>query len=134
MSKKSPEPSTKLDVIHDNIINALLKKGIINDKHEILDKEAFVSFITSIKKAREEEFAATEKDGVVIDQYAYNLLGTEIEYLHNMLTQMTVAPSTSESPYPNPENLESYFQRKDERKKQQSRLGKFMGKLFKRDR
>ena len=82
----------KINDVKEYIEARLLKAGIIDNELNILDKKAFVEFINLRRKELESQLKECEKDGVVIDQYKYNLLNTEWIYLGNMEKHMTVDP------------------------------------------
>ena len=110
---KTREPNTKIENIQEIIVSELLKDGIINEKNEILDKKAFLRFIDEKKQEIQPELDDTIKDGVVIDQYSYNILGTAMEYLDKMAEQMSTKPSYIGTLYSIKDNLEERIEQKE---------------------
>lgn len=126
------EPNTKLDNIHENVTNELLHAGIIDDKNNILDQKAFLKFIEMRKQKLQPQLDAAEKDGVVIDQYAFNLLSSEMQYLEDMQEQMSVNPSHG-SAYPTKDSLDSYFKKQEQKKEQRVAQGNWLHRIFGRN-
>lgn len=126
------EPNSKLDDVQENTIAELLKSGIINDKDEILDKEAFVKFIDARMKKLDSMIESTIKDGVVVDQYTNNLLETEYGYLKEMKKQMAVKPFSG-SAYPSTDHMEEYFKKQEQKKEQRVAQGNWLHRLFGRN-
>ena len=125
------EPNSKLDNIYEFIQKSLLNAGIINDKNEILDEKAFLNFIEKREKQLAPKFDATMKEGVVIDQYTFDDIGTELKILEKMRKQKTVTPA-SESPYPEAQKVEEYFETKNNQKATSKPIG-FLKRIFGRD-
>ena len=126
------EPNSKLDNIHDNISAEMLRAGIINENGDILNQSAFVKFINDRKQKLLPLIEATEKDGVVIDQYENNLLYSELDYLDNMLKQNTTKPA-NDSAYPAKDDLEKYFSKQQEKKQENVKRVGFFRRFFGRN-
>lgn len=126
------EPNSKLDNIHDNISAEMLRAGIINENGDILNQSAFVKFINDRKQKLLPLIEATEKDGVVIDQYENNLLYSELDYLDNMLKQNTTKPANG-SAYPAKDDLEKYFSKQQEKKQENVKRVGFFRRFFGRN-
>ena len=109
---KTHELKSKIEDIQDAFESELLKAGIINKGKEILDKKAFIKFIDTKKREIEPQMDAATKDGVVIDQYSYNILGTAMEYLDKMAEQMSTRPSLGTS-HPIKDDLEDRIEQKE---------------------
>ena len=128
---KVPEPKSKLDVIHDSIIAELIAAGIVNEEKHVLDQAALEAHLKEkIKKLQAQLDETVTEWGEIKDQYAYNMIGSEIDYLNRMITQKTLFPA-SESPYPESHKVEKYFETKQTEKKEDSpkRVG-FFKRLF----
>ena len=132
MAKNYGEPNSKLDDIHDNVYAELLNAGIINKKKEILNEETFAQYINAKIKKLEPLFDAVEKDGVVTDQYRYNLLNTELEYLKQILEQKTLTPASA-SPYPAPDTIKEYMTNREHKTQANVQRKGFFSKLFGRN-
>jgi uncharacterized membrane protein YheB (UPF0754 family) len=117
---KVPEPQSKLEILHSNIIAELVQAGIINKEMRVLDEAALEAYFDNkIKELKKQLDETVTEWGEVKDQYAYNMLGSEIELMVKMATQKTLTPE-SESPYPEEHKIRKYFETQQVEKKKET--------------
>ena len=87
---KVPEPQSKLEILQSNIIAELVQAGIINEEMQVLDKAALEAYLKEkVKKLQAQLDKTVTEWGEVKDQYAYSMIGSEIDHLNQMIAQNT---------------------------------------------
>ena len=128
---KVPEPQSKLEILHSNIIAELVQAGIINKEMRVLDEAALEAYLKEkVKKLQAQLDKTVTEWGEVKDQYAYSMIGSEIDHLNQMIAQKTLFPE-SESPYPEEHKVKKYFETQQvEKKKDETKRVGFFKRVF----